>query len=350
MPIASFLAGFLFDLVMLRRIDEFKVILQQAVYLAVSGALIAVELIEQTHPGQPAPAPSTGFFAKAWKYREAVLHFLLGTLLNSYTIFYFKSASALSSFIFIAVLIGLLSINEFVHVGKSQLKVHMAFWSLCLVSYFVSLAPILMGFIGFLPFLSAVAASMAVLWLFCRIVRRRLHERPALIRTHVIFPYASIQAIFVLLYFFHAIPPVPLSVSYMGIYHDIQKSGGGYQLSYTRPWWKFWQNGDQTFLARPGDSIFCFAQIFSPTSFKDQLQIRWLYRDSHGWHSSDAIPMAVVGGREEGYRAITKKGNYQPGHWRVQVETKDSQEIGRIGFTIEEDPSTDARVMKTVTK
>jgi hypothetical protein len=343
-PIIFFMAGFFFDTLVLRRIDELETILQQAIYLVVSGVLIGVELVEMTREVQP-PA----ILARVWKHREAVLHFFLGTLLNSYTIFYFKSASALSSFVFIILLIALLMINEFKRFGKSQAQVHVAFFSLCVVSYLVSLAPILIGFAGIIPFLSAITGSILVLVIYYRALKPRLELNPKLLRSHVLLPFIAIQVIFAGLYFAHAIPPVPLSVSYMGIFHDIKKQRGEYQLSYTRSKWKFWQHGDQTFLARPGDTIHCFARVFSPSRFKDELQVRWLYRDErHGWLPADAIPMPIVGGREEGYRGITKKSNYTPGEWRVQIETLDGREVGRIGFNIEKDESTDPLEIKTI--
>ena len=342
-PIAFFVLGFCFDALMLRRIDEPVTIVQQALYLIIAATLISVELIEHTREIQP-----PFLLKKVWKYREEVLHFMLGTLLNSYTIFYFKSSSALTSLLFIILLIGLLMINEFKRFGKSQTQVHMAFLSLCLVSYLVSLAPILLGFMGLIPFACSITASALVFYGFYRLIRPRLAAKPEMIRTHVVLPYLAMHALFIGLYFAHAIPPVPLSVSYMGIFHDIQREDGEYKLSYTRSKWRFWQHGDQTFSARQGDTLFCFARIFSPTRFKDKLQVRWLYYDQkRGWQSSDAIPMPVVGGREEGYRAVTKKNNYGPGDWRVQVETMDNREIGRIGFTIEKDEGTEPSEVKT---
>jgi hypothetical protein len=53
-----------------------------------------------------------------------------------------------------------------------------------------------------------------------------------------------------------------------------------------------------------------------------------------------------VGGREEGYRGVTKKNNFAPGDWRVQIETRDGREVGRITFTIELDESTSERELK----
>jgi hypothetical protein len=345
-PIASFFAGFVFDALVLTRIDELKVILQQAVYLLVSALLIGVELIEEDRELE---APR--LLTKAWKYREALLHFLLGTLLNSYAIFYFKSASAFSSMFFIGLLIALLFVNEFKRFGKSQTQVHVAFLSLCVISYFASLAPTLLGFMGVVPFACALAASVVTFWGGWGVMRRQRFNQPRLLVTHLLLPYVTIQLAFVGLYLANAIPPVPLSVKYMGIFHAVEKAGNEYTLTYTRPSWMFWQNGDQTFLARPGDVVHCYVQVFSPARFKDQLQVRWFYYDEkRGWQPADAIPLAVTGGREEGFRAVTKKSNYQPGLWRVQVETLDGQEVGRIGFKVRTDESTDAPETHQITR
>ena len=44
---------------------------------------------------------------------------------------------------------------------------------------------------------------------------------------------------------------------------------------------------------------------------------------------------AVVGGREQGFRGYGAKTKYQPGSWKVQIETTDAREIGRIYFKLE---------------
>jgi hypothetical protein len=342
-PIIFFILGFVFDTLMLKRVDELKVILQQALYIVVAGFLIGVEILELTREIHP-PA----VLKKVWRYREALLHFLLGTLLNSYTIFYFKSTSSITSFFFIAVLVGLLITNEFKHFGKSQTKVHVAFLSLCVISYLVSLLPIILGFIGVIPFLSAVVASAAAFGVMGWFLKKPLSEHPLIARNDLFLPYAGIQLLFVVLYFARAIPPVPLSATYMGIFHDVEKKDGGYELTYTRSKWKFWQHGDQTFSARPGDTIYFFTQVFSPARFKDKLLVRWFYHDARrGWVPSDSIPLDVSGGREEGYRGVMRKKNFQPGDWRVQIETDDEREVGRLGFTVETDADSGDRELKT---
>jgi hypothetical protein len=345
-PAAFFVGGFAFDAIMLRRIDEPVTIIQQAIYLVISALFVGVEVIETIRE-----VPPPRFLARVWKYREAFLDFLLGTLLNSYTIFYFKSASALTSFIFIVILVSLLLINEFNKSNKYRAQFHMALLSLCLISYFVSLAPILLGYVGTIPFLCATTASTLIFMFYYSRLKPRLVQTDAQVaahveevrKTHMLRPFAIMQGLFVVLYFTHAIPPVPLSVSYMGIYHDVTKSEGEYQLVSTRSRWRFWESGDETFRARPGDTIYCFFRVFSPSRFKTELQVRWLFKVRSGWVPQDAIPIATVGGREEGFRGITKKTNYQPGEWRVQIETSDSREVGRITFEVVADDSTDPR-------
>jgi hypothetical protein len=66
------------------------------------------------------------------------------------------------------------------------------------------------------------------------------------------------------------------------------------------------------------------------------VQVRWFWQPAgHGWTLQDTIPINIVGGREEGFRGYGVKSNYQPGSWKVQVETKDGREIGRIYFDLE---------------
>jgi len=57
-----------------------------------------------------------------------------------------------------------------------------------------------------------------------------------------------------------------------------------------------------------------------------------------GWTLQDTIPIKIVGGRELGFRGYGFKTRYDPGKWKVHVETTDGREIGRIYFTLENGP------------
>ena len=339
-PVLFFILGFLADALLLQRIDDLFTILQQAAYLIFAGWLIGLELLESCgkyHPGD-------GRWARLWRYREAAIHFALGALLNAYTMFFFMSASVLTSFIFIGVLVAVLILNEFMRFGRSQTFVHMALWSLCVLSFSLCVVPTLVGFIGFGPFLMAVACSLAAGVLFCLRLRRSAGENKGKVDRHAFLPVALVHVIFIALYYARVIPPVPLSVSFIGIYHGLTKAEGKYFLTYSDTSWKILGNGDVDFRARPDDKIYCFARIFSPTNFKDQLVVRWLLKDpKRGWESQDAIPLPVTGGREKGFRGYTVKNHYSEGTWRCQVETSDGREIGRLTFKVTLDPTVTER-------
>jgi hypothetical protein len=84
--------------------------------------------------------------------------------------------------------------------------------------------------------------------------------------------------------------------------------------------------------------VYVFFRIVSPARFADQVQLRWYWRAGGvvgGWALQDTIPIAIVGGRAQGFRGYGVKANHQPGDWKVQVETTDGREIGRIYFELE---------------
>jgi hypothetical protein len=63
--------------------------------------------------------------------------------------------------------------------------------------------------------------------------------------------------------------------------------------------------------------------------------MRWFHHQERGWVLQDTVPIKIVGGRAEGFRGYGFKSKYQPGEWKVQIETTDEREIGRVYFTLE---------------
>jgi DUF2914 family protein len=336
--IGFFVAGFLFDTMAVGRIDKLHNIIHQAIYLFLCAMFTSYELRERYGAFAP-PAR----FKTVWRYHTAATHFMLGTLLNIYTLFYFKSASLGTSFLFLMILAGLLAVNELKPFGDSGTTLRMTLFSLCLVSYFTYLVPTLVGAIGVLPFLGTLAASTACVALLAAWLRRNLPD-PRVLIPHLLVPFACVALGFAALYFLKVIPPVPLSLSEIGVYHDVSREGDQFVLSETRPRWRFWERGDQTFLARPDDKIFCYVRVFSPARFRERLQLRWLRRDpSAGWQEEDAIPLDTAGGREGGWRGFAAKSRWTPGRWRVRVETSDERELGRLDLTVVPDEATGPR-------
>jgi hypothetical protein len=277
--------------------------------------------------GNRALTPISSFY---YEWRNALLHFLLGSLLSAYTLFFFKSSSLLVSFGFLAAMVALLVANELPRFQRLGAPFKFALLALCYLAFFAVLTPIVLGSVGVWGFLLAAglgAAPLAALGLWLRA------------RREVLLPLGGVLAGFLLFYFFRLIPPVPLSIPFMGVYHGVERTAEGYRLLHERPAWRFWHHGDQWFRAQGDDRVFVYFRIFSPGRFSDQVLMKWFWKDgARGWTLQDTIPIRIVGGREEGFRGYGFKSNHQPGDWKVQVETLDGREIGRITFDIEPAP------------
>ena len=330
---AFFIAGFIFDMLTVGRIDSWATIGQQAVYLAVITTALLQMLVEQGAPPREPPA----FVLKRWyyEYRNALVHFLMGALLNLYAIFYFKSSSLLVSFGFLGFLVILLLANEFRRVQSLGLSFKFALLALCFLSFSAYLVPVLLGSISLPLFLASMLIGCVPLAAAAWRVGRVVPAKAALVRRQILVPLGCVLIGFLGFYFFRLIPPVPLSIPFIGVYHQVERAGDSYRLTHERPVWRFWHNGDQNFYAQPGDKVYVFFRIFSPARFSDQVQMRWQWKDpARGWVTHDTIPIRIVGGREQGFRGYGVKSNYQPGDWKVQVETLDGREIGRVYFDL----------------
>ncbi len=336
--IAAFVGGFLFDVVTLERIDSWLVIGQQVLYLG----LIAVILLQMFFAeGKPVPDLHALPAVKRWyyEYRSALVHFLLGTLLSLYALFFFKSSSLFVSFAFMIGLVVLLIANESKRLKGLGLSFKFALFSLCVLSFSASVVPIFVGSVGLVVFLLSMLVACVPMAVINRRIRIHAPARARQARRQILVPFGLVLIAFLSLYMFRLIPPVPLSLPFIGVYHNVERSADAFLLSHERPFWRLWHHGDQYFLAQPGDRLYVYFRVFSPTRFADQVLMRWYWKDGRGkWWLQDSIPIAIVGGREQGFRGYGVKSNYQPGDWKLQVETTDEREIGRIYFTISAAP------------
>lgn len=346
-----FFGGFFFDIFTLGRIDDTFNILQQLIYITLLGFLIVYEVRIEVLKQKISPR-----LEKVWQYRRIPIHFFLGSLLSVYTLFFFKSGSFITSFLFLLIIASLMVLNELPFIQNLGTFVRVVIHSLCLGSFWAINFPLILGFIGWIPFLLAMTLSAAISMAVYKILLRS-HKLPIEATTSknpidkltplqrsYLLPSIGTYVFFFLFYVFGFVPPVPLSIDYIGIYHKIEKREDKYELYYTRPKWKFWQNGDQTFYAQPGDKINCFVQIYAPKNFHDQIFLKWYYDDPKiGWQTWDSIPLTISGGRETGFRGFGTKQNFQPGDWQVRAVTSDQREIGRINFTVEAEDPTDTR-------
>ena len=328
LPAVFFVLGFLLDVFTLGRIDNVVNIIQQVIYLGVVSRILYFKALEESGLWSP-----QGFWQKIWKYDVEILHFLLGSLLSAYTIFYFVSASLATSLVFMNFMILVLVANELPMFQKQSLPLKMGLFQICLLSFFSYFIPIVVQFVNIVTLIGACVLALAVAYSSYKALMKKGMEKDDALRFQII-PGVSVVGVILILFALKLLPPIPVSVQYMGVYHDVQKDNAEYVLSYDRPWYKFWQNGAQSYEAQPGDKVILFARIFSPANMDDHVQFHWQQYIRGKWQSSDRVKIRVVGGRGEGFRAYSTKSNFDEGEWRVKIETLDGREMGRLSFDI----------------
>lgn len=338
--VVFFMAGFCFDLLMLKRIDSVPMLIHQGAY----NVLLTVFLVLD-HRHTISPRVFSGTMAKVVEVRYGLIHFLFGTLFNAYVVFYFRAASGLGPLLFIGIIAALLVANELPRFRKLGPILRFGLLGFSWASFLAYLLPTLAGFLDPWLFYLAMALSAGLAYLTWRVTSRVTRD-PAWTFRRGAAPALAAQALLFLLYALKLLPPVPLSLQSIGIAYDVAPRAGQLDVSTLTSEWKFWGYGDQDFKARPGDRVFVYARIFAPRRFRDTLYVRWAYEDPRrGWVESDRIPLTIKGG-EKDWRGWAYKRNYAPGDWRVTIETDDERALGRLSLTITPDTETSTRTFR----
>lgn len=342
---AFFFVGFLYDVLTLSRVDDTLTMVQQFVYLGVLASLL---LLEQRYPVGVEPPKA---LAKVWRWREDAIHFFYGSLLSTFMLFFFKSASGLVAVLFLVSIFTLLVANELPRFRQLGPVIRVGLFAMCVSMYLSYVLPVVIGRLNFWIFLLAQVLAGAVIYGMMRVLLRwKLLEMKAAIR-QIAIPGFGVLATLLLLYVARVIPPVPLAVTFSGIYHQVKRvdgvpGGTEYHLHHERAWWRFWHKGDQYFRVRPGDKVNYFVSVFAPKGFNQyRVFVTWHYDDpKKGWRQFYRMPLpARSTGAEVGYRTYANLTNPPEGDWLAVLETEDGHEINRLSFTVEKDERTQER-------
>ena len=357
MPVVPFLAGVTYDSLTLTRIDHIRDNLILLLYVSLLGALIVLTGRTQMAPFRIISPPTT-VFEKITRtlqpYLPLVLQFLFGSLFSAYAVVYFQSVSLDTTAVFLIIILLLLIINEFLRKRFSSLSLLITLYAFVTFSFFTFFLPVLTGWMNTWVFLVGAILSAGVI---VRVVQLTYKNLPLTNRWTPVFssiPALSIIGLFVWFYFLNWIPPVPLSLKFGGVYHEITKTNDTYHLTFAEGSWYQWgKRSDDTFQGT--GPLYCFTAVFAPLSLETTIFHHWQHRPlpstSHSqsgrFSTTDRIPITISGGREHGYRSYTVKQRVPPGDWRVDVETKDGRLIGRITFTVTHQ-SNENSTMKTI--
>ena len=306
--------GFAFDLVIAKRPDSLFVNILLISYLAISAAIIAHLHTPSRRAGEKSVKQTLIFLL--------ILTFCLGGLASNLLILYGKSGTPSGDILFLGMLAAMLVGNEFVRDRYERFHVNIATWYTLLLTYCIIAVPtFILHTIGPGEFLATGGVSVAIAAIFLLvldwIVKLFRGEEGRELLMHSALIIAAILGFFNVLYFSGIIPPVPLALKDIGIYHEVLRADASYTvLEEPSPLWEFWRSTASVYHPGPTPYLYCFSAVFAPTGLALPVMHRYEHYSvrTNTWETTTRVVFPVK--------------------WRCNVETTAGDLIGRTEFTV----------------
>lgn len=328
----AFLAGFIWDNLTLTRVDLHYDNIVFITYLITATISIILHYLYE------AEVLRIRCLEKAIHILPFFFQFAFGGLFSAFFIFYSRSGSLSASWPFLFLLASLLIGNEFLREKYLRLTLQLSILFFVLYSYLIFALPVLLGRMGADIFLLSGITSLIIIGFILSVL---FYARPEKLRHSMRMISASIGAIYIafnLMYFTNIIPPIPLALKEVGVYHYVQRTAqGNYLVRYEpAPWYLFFKKINPEFHWMPGSPVYVFSAVFAPTRLHTKIFHRWSYFDQQKdkWITVNRLNYPIVGGRDGGYRGYTFKQNIMPGRWQVTIENERGQILGKVKFKV----------------
>ncbi len=270
---------------------------------------------------------------------------------SGFLVFYGRSAAFASSWPFLLVLVGFLIGNEVFKQYHSRLVFSSLLLFFSLYSYSIFVVPVLIRSIGKVPFLLSGAVAVIAFLIFLRLLwvigRDRFRES----RWPILLGMVVITIAMNAFYFTSLLPPLPLALSDIGIFHSVKKVGDKYVATGEQQTWKATLGLEPSVMhVVPGKPVSLYTAVFAPVKLLTKITHRWQLFDPQArhWRTLSTVTFPISGGREGGYRAYSIKRKPMPGNWRVDVLTEDGRLVGRFRFVVINVPNEATTITKTM--
>ena len=275
------------------------------------------------------------------KNHEGILTMVMlygfGGLFSGFVIFYTKSGSLISGWPFVVIMLALMLGTEFLKGYYKRLTFQFVLYFIVVFAHLIFFIPLLANDLGTIWFL--ISGGISIIWITLFFVLARHINKPRFIRTRkkLFISISIVFAVFNALYFTNIIPPIPLSLEFKAVYHNVTKiTEGQYRAVYEKnPWYSLRKRSHIIHISK-FEPVYVFTSVYAPIDFTTSIMHQWQYFDenSRRWVTTDSIVLPLAGGRDEGFRGFSKKGNTFPGSWRIIVRTKRQQILGYVYFRI----------------
>lgn len=333
MMLLAFFLGFVWDSLTLTRIDLTYDTVVLLTYIILAGSSIVVLNMYRAKHALP------NIITRNIHWATLIMQFGFGGLFSGYIVFYSRSATLITSWPFILFLILLIVGNELYKKHYTRLTFQMTIFFICIYSFFIFYIPILLHTMGPWIFVLSGITSIVAIVLFVYGLRRIVPKHVKKSLKTITISITSIFILFNFFYFTNILPPLPLSLKDIGIYHEVVKTTAGeYRVTFEEGrWFEPFKHSDDTFHREGNEPVYAYAAVFAPTDLRTKILHRWSYFDetTNRWVVSSEIPYSITGGADGGVRGFTFKENVFDGTWRVDVITQQGQVLGRDIFEID---------------
>ncbi len=278
-----------------------------------------------------------GKFFSYWRVlAPLMMQYSFGNLFSAFLIFYSHSGSFFASWPFILVIIFLMVGNEIFRKYNTRPVIQISVFFFATFSFLNLLIPNLLKILGVGVFLGSGIIALLFVGYFIKYLSR-YSSRVETKKKVLSYIIGGIFLGMNFLYIFNFIPPIPLSIREMGVYHDIKRVDGGYQVvteecdAIDRCIFSHERRSIESSRQR----IYVFSAVFAPRGMELEVVHNWqrFNMEERRWETIANIPFTVSGRDDLGYSWYTYYNAY-PGRWRVDVRTKGGSIIERKDFYI----------------
>ncbi len=331
--VIALIFAFFIDSVTLVRIDFLLTEALLVLYLLIAGIGIFF-LIRSEEGGRGLFSPE----GRAWLL--IAIQFAFGGLFGRYLIYYSRSGALFSSWPFLLLLFVLIVGNELAKKFYLRVVFYLGMFFTALYFFLIFFIPVVIGIMGTTIFIVSGVVALIGIAVVIDLIER---VAPGKIKENGFGITATIFCIYIatnLLYFTHIIPPLPLGLREVGVYHSVERTNTGYEATTeleSRNFLKELLHFRKTISITAGEPVYVYSAVFAPTDFGTTVVHHWFQYsiERKEWIDGGKISFPIVGGEDRGYRGYSIKNNAGPGLWKVNIETENGLIIGVISFNVQ---------------
>lgn len=338
-----FVVGFLMDSFLLPSVDE-----PITKYLGLS-YLIVLAIILPLREWTVARNTASDWERRVFSLLTFGVSFFSGSALSFVFVYSMRSAAFSVSWPLFVILLLCMFANEFVSTHNYRFTLDIAVYFIALVFYSIFNVPILFNKVNDFVFMVAIVIATILGIVFINILRKS--SETAENESARGYALALGVPMFVgMLYVLNVIPAVPLSLKSSGVYHSVTRTDTGEYVgqaeSDNRPFARY--RSSIYHMTDSDTGVYFFSSVGAPAQVSAPITHVWEYYDEtlKKWIPSTTVSFDLTGGRENGYRAYSKKENLQPGEWRVTVKVDNNRIVGRQTFYIEKGGGAEVKEVK----